>query len=589
MSLEIIQKRAFEYFEKGRYPECLAVIQDIAPGQREIQLRILEAVCLSETGAREEAEICLRDLRLAVPDSAEVCIFLGRILQEKGEDEARAAFSEAVRLDPENPEGLRWYADFLTGEGDYAASIPVLVRLHTLTSDPEDLCRLMHVYRKDERPLDAIRAYENDNTPGACRSQYLQALCETARYREICDQVPVGDDTPPAELILLVRALGAVSPGSIDKVVLPRIQKEPDPGIISEYIRFLIQSGSFREAAGVWSTYLSKEEKPEYQILICPALTGLHELKKAVGIYHAVLFPDPPDVSNEELTAWLAAYRDLLCEDSGNRSHQVFRETAGEVLHPVYLAMAGSSAEEEGLPDLARSYFLKAFRADIVHGGYLYSRFLKRSGDDHEWEKIVTYILKNAVKVRDIERICKYIFTEAPGDISLLRLVHSRLYRYLPLLSSRGRTIYCRAAGIIASEELNAGRYEEGMRFCIEGLAEVPPQEEKVAESLFSILMACKTPGLPMSYPGSGKIGTTRQEPKNPLPLSCLTPAEEAAVLHLMRHRVSTELELREITGTKRVAGLMNRLIRKISTEGWQVVVKEGFSESGEVYRYVGP
>ncbi|MDD1723518.1 MAG: hypothetical protein LUQ07_00145, partial [Methanospirillum sp.] len=259
------------------------------------------------------------------------------------------------------------------------------------------------------------------------------------------------------------------------------------------------------------------------------------------------------------------------------------------VMHPVYLAMAGTSAEEEGLPDLARSFFQKAFRADIVQGGYLYSRFLKRSGDDREWEKIVTYILKNAVKVRDIEDISKYIFSEVTGESSLLHLVHSRLYDYLPLLSSMGKTTYCRAAGILASEELKAGRYEEGMRFCLDGLTEVSPHEEKVAESLFSILMACKTPGLPMSYPGTRKTGTTPPVQKKPLPLSGLNPAEEAAVLHLMRHRVSTELELREITGTKRVAGLMNRLIRKISTEGWQVVVKEGFSESGEVYRYVGP
>ncbi|MDD1724136.1 MAG: hypothetical protein LUQ07_03290, partial [Methanospirillum sp.] len=332
MSLEIIQKRAFEHFEKGRYPECLAIIQDISPGQREIQLRILEAVCLSETGACEEAEICLRDLRLAVPDSAEVCIYLGRILQEQGEDEARAAFSEAVRLDPDNPEGLRWYADFLTGEEDYAASIPVLVRLHVLTGDPEDLCRLMHAYRRDGRPLDAASAYEADNKPAVCRSQYLRALCETGRYREICDLVPAGEETPPGEMILLIRSLAAVSPESVDTVVLPRIQKEPDSGIISEYIRFLIQSGRFREAAGVWSTYLSKEEIPGYQILICPALAGLHELKKAEEIYHSVLFPDPPDASNQELTAWLSAYRDLLSENGESRSHQVFRETAGEVM-----------------------------------------------------------------------------------------------------------------------------------------------------------------------------------------------------------------------------------------------------------------
>ena len=125
------------------------------------------------------------------------------------------------------------------------------------------------------------------------------------------------------------------------------------------------------------------------------------------------------------------------------------------------------------------------------------------------------------------------------------------------------------------------------MTLCLKALAEVPPHDMRTAEHLFSVLMACKTPGLPIQHAALHTVFNRDNEGKNPV-IENLSPGEEAALLYIRRHRVCSELELRTVCGTKRVAGLMNRLMRKISAEGGQIIMKEGMSESGEVYRYVG-
>lgn len=159
MTHEKMHRETFGLFEKGRYSECLAVIHALNQSERGAPLRILEAVCLYETGRHDDAEGCLRDLRICVPDSAEVCIYLGRILQERGDDEARLAFSEAVRLDPDNQEGLRWYAGYLLKQDDCPSAIPVLIRLYTLSGQSEDLCRLMYAHRMMGNFSDGLNAY----------------------------------------------------------------------------------------------------------------------------------------------------------------------------------------------------------------------------------------------------------------------------------------------------------------------------------------------------------------------------------------------------------------------------------------------
>lgn len=586
MTHEKMHRETFGLFEKGRYSECLAVIHALNQSERDAPLRILEAVCLYETGRHDDAEGCLRDLRICVPDSAEVCIYLGRILQERGDDEARLAFSEAVRLDPDNQEGLRWYAGYLLKQDDCPSAIPVLIRLYTLSGQSEDLCRLMYAHRMMGNFSDGLNAYLENGSPSCCRAEYLSTLSEAGRDEEVISIIDASAGCPDEEFIFLIRSLEGVSPEKADQIILPRIRSGHGMAVIIAYIRLLLLQDRNKEAIGVWFTYLSDDADPKTRILICPALEKTGEKKKAGELYSSVLFPYPPALSAPDILACLFDYE--MCISQDTRVPGELMEKAGSVMHPAYLAYAGMCAEKNGLHEDARLYFQKGFRSDIVQGGLFYASFLERSGDMREWEKIVIYILKSTTKVRDIESVASAIFPKICDKFSLLKFLHEKLDSLLPLLSGKGKSIYCQVAGLLAAEELTADRYGEGMTLCLDGLSQVPPHDMRTAEHLFSVLMACKMPGLPIQYyrrDNTDKRDMTRKG----LVIAGLSPAEEATLYYIQRHRVCTELELRPVCGTRRVAGLMNRLIRKISAEGWQVIVKEGMSESGEVYRYAGP
>ena len=120
----------------------------------------------------------------------------------------------------------------------------------------------------------------------------------------------------------------------------------------------------------------------------------------------------------------------------------------------------------------------------------------------------------------------------------------------------------------------------------------MPVDATTLAESLFALLVASKTQVLPDYLPS--QICPTTKKPgpistESRLTLSWLDPGEEAIVEYLRKHRVCNEMDLRRVAGTRRVAGLMNRIMRKANEQGVHLAEKEGYSEFGEVYRYAGP
>lgn len=586
MTPKHIQAHALSLFEKARYRECLEYVQSLTPAEKEVPIRILEAVSLIETGSLDDAEVCLRDLRIIVPDSAEICIYLGRILKERGDDEARAVFSEAVRLDPDNKDGLKWYAELLLSQDDYSAAIPVLIRLYTLSDDPGVLCRLMEAYTLNGRPEEAIQSFLSNGAPVSCRIPYLRALSVSGKNEEILSIINPRKNPPDEEFVILIRSLTHVSPSKADEIILPRISNSCSLPLFIAYISLLQVQNRHKEAVGVWSTYLSKDPDPKIRTIICSSFSVLGELRRAEEIYSNVLFPDPPALSIAEILDLLQKYDEIIRLQSGN-VHELIKK-AGDIMHPSYLAFAGQCAEREGMDDLARLYYQKAFRSDIVHGGLFYGEYLQRMGNYREWEKIFTYILKSTVKVKDLEYVTNTGFSYITTHISQLRFLYEKFLKLLPLLSSKGKSLFCQTAGLLAAEELKKGQYGEGMALCLDALTEVPPHEIRLAEHLFSVLMACKTPGLPVRRLTIKKVS----EPVSPVRcfiIPGLTPTEDGLLQYIRRHRVCSELELRQVCGTCRVAGLMNRLIRKTSSAGWQILIKEGITESGEIYRYAGP
>jgi hypothetical protein len=67
-----------------------------------------------------------------------------------------------------------------------------------------------------------------------------------------------------------------------------------------------------------------------------------------------------------------------------------------------------------------------------------------------------------------------------------------------------------------------------------------------------------------------------------------LDEQEQKIVLFLRSHRKVTEMELRTLLGTRRVVGIVNRLVQKATRKGVNLIEKKGVGEKGEIYEYTG-
>ena len=64
--------------------------------------------------------------------------------------------------------------------------------------------------------------------------------------------------------------------------------------------------------------------------------------------------------------------------------------------------------------------------------------------------------------------------------------------------------------------------------------------------------------------------------------------APRQVVAFLRTHTRAEEQDLRTLLGTRRVSGIVNRLIRKAAAAGVEIIAKQGVGENGEIYEYVG-
>jgi len=58
-----------------------------------------------------------------MPDSSYVHSYLGKILEERGDERAIAEYATAVHLDPTNQDALRSYAGYFLSRQDYRGAL----------------------------------------------------------------------------------------------------------------------------------------------------------------------------------------------------------------------------------------------------------------------------------------------------------------------------------------------------------------------------------------------------------------------------------------------------------------------------------
>jgi hypothetical protein len=67
-----------------------------------------------------------------------------------------------------------------------------------------------------------------------------------------------------------------------------------------------------------------------------------------------------------------------------------------------------------------------------------------------------------------------------------------------------------------------------------------------------------------------------------------LDEQEQKIVEFIRAHKKATEIELRKALNTRRVVGIVNRLIKKAAAKNVTIVEKKGVGDEGEIYEYVG-
>jgi len=299
----------------------------------------------------------------------------------------------------------------------------------------------------------------------------------------------------------------------------------------------------------------------------------------------------------DSLGTTLIRYRTFLLTNYPVRTATtMFMESIGTSQHPVCLSSAGRFYEEIGDLTEARSWFYRAYRGDFLSGGLEYAKFLQRQGDQRECEKVMLYILNNVKKNSDLARVAEIIVDENGKMYQLPRL----LERLISRLDSRVSTLNTDALEYLAVALLVAGsgalrdqNYPLCKEYCLRGLDVLPFQSLCInTRDFLDLIRTCKEKSLtdePVLKKSDEK--QVRNEPAQAgiAELLELDEREKWIVEFLKVHRTANELDLRKMLGTRRVAGMINRIVQKGSAQGIRVIERKGIGSEGEIYEYVGP
>jgi hypothetical protein len=223
-----------------------------------------------------------------------------------------------------------------------------------------------------------------------------------------------------------------------------------------------------------------------------------------------------------------------------------------------------------------------------------YARFLSAHGEDRECEKVMLYILSNVKKGDDLVHVASVILDELGGMFRLKRLMNmlvKRLEERRSTLDSRGLELLAMAFFITASNALEETDYPDCKYYCLCGMDVMPAHTSVIQpEDFLRLIRTCKEKSV-ADRPIMNAPQVTRRHTV-PAPSVAeelgLDEQEQKIVSFLHSHRKATEMELRTLLGTRRVVGIVNRLVQKAAKKGVHLIEKKGVGENGEIYEYTG-
>lgn len=597
---EDLKKEAFRLFEEGKYAESLQVCTGLLAAGGDAAVEVLAATNLYSTGRYDEAEVSFRDLLHRMPDSSYVHSYLAKVLQERGDEGAIAEYATALHLDPTNQDALRSYAEYLVARRDYHAALPVLRRLVQLAKKPEDVKNLMRAFIEIGDADEALALHARSGSESDRPHEYTDALALTRNYPEAAESAlqTYRKSRDPAALRKYLSCLSQYDVPASLRAYADHAGDGADCDILFDYVLLLKSTGEPARALDAVKALLARSQDPVYRVVEAELLAAQGRSHEALSAYEQLVQEELAAKNDlDTLGLVIGKYRRfLMAQLPVPAATERFLSRVSGDANVVSLLETARLYEEQNNETDARAWYYRAYRADYLAGGLAYALYLSARGEDRECEKVMLYILSNAKKGDDLVHVASVILDELGGMFRLKRLLDQlvkRLEEHRPTLSSRGLELLAMAFFITASNALEETDYEKCKYCCLSGLDVMPAHTTVIRhEDFLRVMRTCKERSVadrPVLHAAQvhRKAGAPAPVPQVAGPID-LDEQEQKIVQFLRLHRKATEMELRTVLGTRRAAGIVNRLVQKAAKQGVFLIGKKGVGEDGEVYEYTG-
>jgi len=599
VSPENSKRDAFTLFEGGEYERSYALCRELQQFADDPAISVLCAANLFHMGRHEEAEAFFRDLSHSLPGASHVHSYLGRILELKGDDGALAEYARAVALDPGNLEALRCFASFVLRSGDPGKAVPVFSHLYSRSHRADDARLLARALFLSGRPSDALEVWEH--VPGGrlpIDEDYISILLACGRFGQVAEfawELYERSGKPlfaRKYLEALVR-----TDRQRARAEYPRfVEMTGDRDVRYDYAGFLKDEGDFEKAlSALGPLLLDGNAEGKHLLMECELLALLQERGAAVGHFRKLLERELDSMADPGfIQDILASYRIFL------QTHHPFREAEAILLaslstrtDPFSLLTVARFYEDAGDLREARSWYYRAYRSDSVQGGPPYAWFCYRTGDIRECEKVMIYVAGTARKVSDLLRLTEFSMREKGALLQMPRLLErlkTRLEEFSEILPLRGRELLAVVCHLYGSVSLEKGDSISCKRSCLEGLDVIPRDAKDIRPTDFlTLIEECKTRSLSeipvLPHPENREAGVP--EPPDISLFELDLDENERKILEFLRTRhQASEMELRVLLGSRRVSGMVNRILQKASSKGLVLIEKRGVGKDGEIYAY---
>nr|WP_319377614.1 hypothetical protein [uncultured Methanoregula sp.] len=596
------QKKAFRLFEDGQYQESLLLCTELLATEKDPAVEILAATNLYNCGKLDDAELFFRDLARRMPASSYVHSYLAKVLEARGDEGAIAEYATAVRLDPANQDALRSYADYLIAHRDYRGALPVLRRLLDAGTTTTDRKNLMRALIEAGEPGEALATHAAQNDPELSH-EYLDALVRAGKFE---DAFEYGlrlfqDSGDPDIRRTYLDAQARYDPDAALKAYACYTSEagiQPHPGIVCDYILLLKNSKQYREALATARNLISCDRGTAGRLLECELLAELEDIPAALAAYEALVRDEMAAKGDPGVLARIICrYRKFILKSlPADQATQRFLDLVSRDVGVASLLETARLFEDQKNDNEARSWYYRAYRADFLLGGPAYAKFLSAHGEDRECEKVMLYILANVRKGSDLIRVAAIIVNDDCRMYRFRRLMEqliAKLSERRTTLDSEGLEILSIAFFIMATNALEEADYAGCKYFCLCGMDVIPPRSRTIRlEDYLRLIGECKERSV-ADRPIMHTLQAKEFKQKTPLTQVMsdqigLSEEEQKIVSFLRSHRKASEMDLRTLLGSRRVAGMVNRIIKKAAAEGITLIEKKGLGEDGEIYEYTG-